>query len=225
MIYAIIVAGGIGTRMNSTVPKQFLEVNGKPVILYSIEKFIQSYPSIEIIIVLPNDYIDMCSNLLKSYNIKQHIHFVTGGDTRFQSVKNGLDVIHNDGIVFVHDAVRPCINKELLDRLYIQAIKTGNAIPCVELKDSIRFVEKGISKSVDRQCYKSIQTPQTFNIETIKKAFLQEFQSTFTDEASVLESIGGTINLVDGLDENVKVTRPADLELVSILLKKYNEST
>ncbi len=222
MIYAIIVAGGSGTRMNSNVPKQFLTLNNKPVILYSIEQFLVSFPLIQLIVVLPKAYMEMGNQIFKSSNHSNKIRVVEGGETRYHSVKNGLECIHDDGIVFIHDAVRPCIDHDLLTRLYNKAIETGNAIPCVDLNDSIRCIENGKSKSVDRQNYKSIQTPQTFKIELIKKAFQQEYQPTFTDEATVLESMGETISLVDGISQNIKITRQEDLELVSILLsKKY----
>jgi len=220
MKYAIIVAGGSGTRMQSQIPKQFLDLNGKPVICYSIESFLSVFPEIQIIVVLPKDYIEHGKSVLANIHSAQSIQYVEGGQSRFHSVKNGLMSIPNQGIVFIHDAVRPFISKEMLLRLYSKASSDGNSIPCIDLKDSLRKVELTKNRAVDRSKYKIIQTPQVFDIELIKRAFEQEYHEQFTDEATVLEGLGQEINLVEGDEANIKITKPIDLTLMSFLLKQ-----
>lgn len=220
MVNVIIVAGGIGTRMNSETPKQFLLLHEKPIIYYSIRQFIETFPSSRIIVVLPSHFIEHGKILLQPYFDIEKIQFVEGGETRFHSVKNGLDTIDNEGIVFIHDAVRPCINDLFLKNLFQQANDIGHAIPCIDIKDSIREVNSDNNKAIDRSKLKAIQTPQTFKIPLIKHAFSQPYKDSFTDEASVLESIGVRIYLVDGLEKNIKITKPLDLEIASLFLKE-----
>lgn len=220
MKYAIIVAGGSGTRMLSQIPKQFLDLNGKPVICYSIESFLSVFPDIQIIVVLPKDYIEHGKSVLANIQSTQPILYVEGGQSRFHSVKNGLMSVQNRGIVFIHDAVRPCISIDLLQRLYLKAELNGNAIPCIDLKDSLRKVDFTKNRAVDRSKYKIIQTPQVFNVELIKQAFEQEYHEQFTDEATVLEGLGLEINLIEGDEANIKITKPIDLTLMSFLLKQ-----
>jgi 2-C-methyl-D-erythritol 4-phosphate cytidylyltransferase len=220
MKYAIIVAGGNGTRMQSQIPKQFLDLNDKPVICYSIESFLSVFPDIQIVVVLPKDYIEHGKSVLSYLKSTHPIIYVEGGQSRFHSVKNGLMSIPNNGVVFIHDAVRPCISRELLQLLFVKAESNGNAIPCIDLKDSLRKVELEKNRAVDRSKYKIIQTPQVFQAELIKQAFEQDFNEQFTDEATVLEGLGQEISLIEGDEANIKITKPIDLTLMSLLLRK-----
>lgn len=220
MIYAVIVAGGSGSRMKSSIPKQFLLLNGKPILYHTIKAFFQSFEDIKIIVVLPKEFLkenDYTNSLAENIN---EIQFIAGGKSRFESVKNGLNAIeNNEGIVFIHDGVRPFISKNLIENCFNKAKEKGNAIPCVSIKDSLRIIEKNENKYLDRESVKAIQTPQTFQISIIKKAFEQEYNPSFTDEATVLESIGEKINLIEGAEENIKITTPFDLQIAEIILK------
>jgi len=219
--YAIIVAGGKGERMGTELPKQFLEINGKPILMHTIDKFRGTYQDIEIILALPENQIDFWEELC----VLHHFPFsprrvVKGGKTRFHSVKNALKQVTQESIVGVHDGVRPLVSKETITNCYTAAEKLGNAIPVLDIVDSLRFVSKqeGTNKAVARSCYKSVQTPQCFTSELILKAYKQEFDASFTDDASVVEKLGETINLVDGNEENIKVTTQKDLIVLSQLL-------
>jgi len=211
--YIIIVAGGQGSRFKSEIPKQFVNLNGLPVLMHTISAFFAYQNSIEIIVVLPEEQIEYWKSLCTDYqfNIKHKI--VTGGSTRFYSVKNGLSQIKNDGIVGIHDGVRPLIDVETISRCYQIAEKEGNAIPMVAPVDSMRKIsDNGTNSYVDRQKYCLIQTPQVFKTELILKAFKQEYNVSFTDDASVLEAlIPGSIKLVEGNRQNLKITTPEDL--------------
>lgn len=220
MIYAVIVAGGAGNRMKSSIPKQFLLLNEKPILHHTIKAFQQNMNDLKIILVLPQEFLthqEYINSLADDYS---NIKLVAGGNTRFQSVKNGLDTINTeDGIVFIHDGVRPFINKKLLDNCLFQAQEKGNAIPCVLIKDSLRIANQSGNEYVNRENFRAIQTPQTFKISLIKKAFEQDYNESFTDEATVLETIGEKINLIEGMDENIKITTPFDLQLAAIIIK------
>lgn len=220
--YAIIVAGGKGERMGESIPKQFLTLNGKPILMHTIEKFLSTFPEIKIIIALPENQFDYWEELCVKYqfvNIPHHL--VKGGQTRFQSVKNALGIIKNEGIVGIHDGVRPLVSEAVISSCYRAAETHGNAIPVVELADSLRFVSKqeGTNKAVPRSCYKIVQTPQCFKSELILRAYEQEENASFTDDASVLEKIGETIHLVEGNRDNVKITTKEDLVYAEALIK------
>lgn len=222
-MYAIIVAGGSGTRMNTTIPKQFLTLGGKAILQYAVEAFLNAFPSIEIVVCLPQTYIELGYDVLKDLISKHNIKLVAGGETRFHSVKNGLDQLTEPGIIFVHDAVRPCIHSTFLESLYKECTQYGNAIPCLAVKDSLRKVTKDqLSIAVDRTEYKSIQTPQVFQLIELKKAFELPYQATFTDEATVMESYGVKIHLCEGLDRNIKITTPDDLPLAGLFLQQVS---
>jgi 2-C-methyl-D-erythritol 4-phosphate cytidylyltransferase len=217
--YALIVAGGSGSRMNAGIPKQFIVLGGKPLLMHTMQSFFDFDNTIEIIIVLPGDqteiWKDLCSQ--HSFDIKHRI--CAGGEKRFDSVSNGLGEIKDNGIVFIHDGVRPFVSHETLTRCYETASKTGNAIPVYPVTESLRIMEFGKNIAVDRSKYYIVQTPQTFKVSLIKKAYNQEYSPLFTDDASVLESIGKSINLVDGNPENIKITYPHDLLFSEILLQ------
>jgi len=220
--YALIVAGGIGARMNQSVPKQFMLLAGKPVLMYSIEAFFQFSNDIHLIVVLPETLISQWKQLCAKYNFKFVHQVVAGGKTRFHSVKNGLNVIPDeDGIVAIHDAARPLITASLIKKLFEDTEKYGNAIPALPMKDSMRIISEKGNNPIDRSKLRIIQTPQCFNIKIIKQAFIQQYRDEFTDDATVIESEGHSIHLTDGDENNIKITTLADLNyLESILLLK-----
>jgi 2-C-methyl-D-erythritol 4-phosphate cytidylyltransferase len=219
-IYAVIVAGGKGTRMGNKIPKQFLHLMGMPVLCHSILAFKHAFKQIKIILVAPEDDIDSAETILKSYIPKINVTIVNGGDTRFQSVKNGLNAISGNGIVFIHDAARPLLSQEVIQRCFECTLDNGNAVPAVPVVDSIRMIDnEGNTKPLNRDNVKVIQTPQTFRTDIIIPAFNQPYNSSFTDEATVAEATGIKIHLVDGDVDNIKITNPADLVLADIILK------
>lgn len=217
---AIIVAGGTGQRMGSVIPKQFLEIQGKAILLYTIDQFTAAFSDIELVIVLPATYIEEGRNLLQSNGYTNHIQLVEGGDTRFQSVKNGLAKVTESTIVFVHDAVRCLLTPALIQRCYQQALEKGSAIPAVSATDSVRIVHGEQNSVIDREQVMLIQTPQTFQSKILLEAFKQPYTSIFTDEANVVEANGEKVYLVDGEFENIKITRPLDLAIAEHILSK-----
>lgn len=217
---AIIVAGGTGQRMGTTLPKQFLAIEGKSILLHTIGQFATAFADINFIIVLPADYIQDGKALITSSGLSQSFQFVAGGDTRFQSVKNGLAQADSASVVFVHDAVRCLLTPDLIQRCYQQAVEKGSAIPAVSSTDTIRILEGNQHHVVDRANVMMIQTPQTFNAALLKKAFEQAYQPSFTDEANVLEASGKEVYLIEGEYENIKITRPLDLAIAEYILAK-----
>ncbi len=217
---AIIVAGGTGQRMGTALPKQFLAIEGKSILLHTIGQFVTAYTDINFIIVLPADYIQDGKALITSSGLSQSFQFVAGGDTRFQSVKNGLAQADPASVVFVHDAVRCLLTPDLIQRCYQQAVEKGSAIPAVSSTDTIRILEGNQHHVVDRANVMMIQTPQTFNAALLKKAFEQAYQPSFTDEANVLVASGKEVYLIEGEYENIKITRPLDLAIAEYILAK-----
>ncbi len=218
--YIIIVAGGTGSRMKSDVPKQFILLQGKPILMRTIERFTHSFPDIQIIVVLNAQYRDEWKSLCEKHQFNIEHTITEGGQTRFHSVKNGLTLVPDNCVVGIHDAARPLVSYNTIITAFNTAEETGNATPAVPLTESIRFLENGENKAVDRNKYSIIQTPQCFHSSDLKQAFMQEYQSTFTDDASVLESIGKKINLIAGNKENIKVTSPQDLMLAELILSQ-----
>ena len=219
--YAIIVAGGKGERMGASTPKQFLELNGKPILMHTLEKFKQTDPSIEIILALPENQIDFWEGLFSKYQVPKVPHqIVKGGETRFHSVKNALQLVKEKSIVAIHDGVRPLVSEACIISCIAEAEKLGNAIPIVDVVDSLRKVHKEENEAVPRSCYKIIQTPQCFDSELILKAYDQEFDNSFTDDASVVEKLGEKINLVAGNRENIKITTTEDIVIAEALIKE-----
>jgi len=217
---AIIVAGGTGQRMGTALPKQFLAIEGKSILLHTIDQFVSAFSDINFVIVLPADYIHEGENLIVASGLSQSFQFVAGGDTRFQSVKNGLAQADPASIVFVHDAVRCLLTPDLIQRCYLQAVEKGSAIPAVSSTDTVRIIEGTKHHVVDRANVMMIQTPQTFNAAILKKAFEQAYQPSFTDEANVLEASGKEVYLIEGEHENIKITRPLDLAIAEYILAK-----
>jgi len=217
--YALIMAGGKGMRMNSSVPKQFLKLDGKPVLLHSINKFLDTDPNIEIILVLPQEYLKLWEGLCAEYMFHKPVRIAYNGESRFHSVKNGLELVTEEGVVAIHDAVRPLVANKTILATYKAAEMYGNAVPAVPINDSIRKIESTRTIAVDRSRYCATQTPQCFRSDVIKKAYQQEYHYTFTDDAMVVEAMGEQIRLVDGNPENIKITSPKDLLIAEVLLK------
>jgi len=216
----IIVAGGSGTRFQSNIPKQFLELAGKPVLMRTIEVFYDYDASLEIIITLPETQIKYWFDLCKKYNFHIEHSVIKGGKTRFHSVKNALDTISvSENLVGIHDGVRPLVSKETIDRCFKKAAETGNAIPAIAPVESVRQISNMDNKIIPRDSIRLIQTPQVFRINLIKKAFEQEYQDIFTDDASVLDAMGEQIYLEEGNRENIKITNKIDLLIAETLLK------
>lgn len=226
--YVIIVAGGIGSRMGSDTPKQFLLLHNKPVLLHTFEAFIKADPSINIILVLHPKCWDDWERICKEYNFSHPHELVKGGQTRFHSVLNGLSTINdnNNGIVAVHDAARPIVSKELINSCFTNTINVGSTIPVVKMVDSIRMIDhqSNLEKShvINRASIRRVQTPQCFKLSLLKEAYKQPYNSNFTDDASVIEAGNlDQINLIDGEESNIKITNPIDLIIAEEYLKKY----
>jgi 2-C-methyl-D-erythritol 4-phosphate cytidylyltransferase len=217
--YAIIVAGGKGTRIKSSVPKQFLELNGLPVLMHTLLAFYRYSEQINIILVLPEDDFDTWKSLCAKYNFQKPLILQKGGDTRFQSVRNGLDKITGDGLVAIHDGVRPLVNEDIIGASFRLAAVHKSAVASVRLKESIRVTDQDSTKSVDRSRFRLIQTPQTFQVDLIKKAYIQKEDPSLTDDASVAERAGHPISLFEGSYENIKITTAEDVLIAEALLK------
>lgn len=220
--YAIIVAGGTGTRMQSVVPKQFLSLNGLPVLMHTIQAFTQSTIKPDIILVLPAAYHDYWKELCHTHQFDTPHTLVTGGETRFHSVRNGLDLISADDntLVAIHDAVRPLTSNHIIETSYQYAQKHGNAVTAVKSRDSVRQLVNDRSVSLLRDQIYLIQTPQTFKISLLKKAYQQPYSQHFTDDASVVEQDGVEIHLTEGSHQNIKITFPEDIAIAELLLNK-----
>lgn len=216
-LYALIVAGGTGSRMGTVIPKQFLELAGEPVLMHSIRRFWSFNKETVIIVVLPENQLEYWESLRKKYTFPVQHYVVSGGNTRFLSVKNGLKLVEEKGLVAIHDGVRPLVSRETIRRCFDAAGKYGNAIPVVSPTDSIRMISGKLSIPADRQSVKLIQTPQVFDAGLIKRAYQQDYSPDFTDDATVLERTGETIHLVEGNRENIKITNPEDLDICAML--------
>jgi 2-C-methyl-D-erythritol 4-phosphate cytidylyltransferase len=215
--YAIIVAGGAGTRMGTEIPKQFLEVKGRPVLMHSMNRFFDFDIHINIIVVLPEHQIEYWQKLCITHQFNVPHQVVKGGTERFYSVKNGLDVISENSFVAIHDAVRPLVSTETISAAFESAIQYGSGIPAIPMNESIRQFEGENNFAVDRSNYKIIQTPQCFYTAEILAAYKQDYKTEFTDDATVLESHGGKVKLTNGNLENIKITNPRDLILAQAL--------
>ena len=214
--YAILVAGGKGLRMGSDIPKQFLPLRERPVLMHTIDVFRRTYPDIHIILVLPREQQDYWRQLCGQHDYDVEVCVADGGETRFHSVRNGLSQIPDGarGVVGVHDGVRPFVSPEAIRRCYEAAEEFGAVVPVVPVVETVRqLLADGSSMTVDRNAYRLVQTPQTFDIQLLKKAYGQPFDPFFTDDASVVEAMGHPIKLVEGNNENIKLTNPADLKL------------
>lgn len=223
--YVMIMAGGSGSRMKSQVPKQFVVVAGKPVLMHTFDVFRNYNPEVEFILVLPEKEVTLWNELVVQYSFNLKYQLAFGGETRFHSVKNGLEQVHEEGIVFIHDGVRPLVSVETIRQCDQMAQEKGNAVPVIPVAESIRKVKHEDNKAVDRSRYFLVQTPQTFQTEMIKNAYRQTYSPLFTDDASVVEAAGEKINLVEGNRENIKITFPEDLLFVEFQLEMNSNSS
>jgi len=217
--FVIIVAGGSGNRMGTEIPKQLLELCGKPILMHTIQVFHDFDPESRIILVLPEDQQQFWKELCMKHSFSIFHRVISGGKTRFHSVKNGLSQIDGEGIVFIHDGVRPLVSQETIEKCNQMAQKNGNAIPVLSVNESLRKQEGDQNISVDRSQYFSVQTPQTFRSGQILEAYKQDFDPAVTDDASVAEKAGFPIFMVEGNRENIKITTPIDLIVAEALLK------
>ncbi|MCF3107818.1 2-C-methyl-D-erythritol 4-phosphate cytidylyltransferase [Niabella sp. CC-SYL272] len=215
---AVIVAGGSGVRMGAELPKQFLLLKNKPLLYYTIDTFLKTYEDLDMVLVLPEAYTDMGQEIIDAYFDKDRVRITIGGATRFESVKNGLKLVEDEAIIFVHDAVRCLVSPELIRRCYEQAVETGSAIPVVAASDSVRLLTEDGSDALDRGKVVLVQTPQVFHSKLLIPAFSIEQKEKFTDEASVVEAFGMKVSLVEGEKNNIKVTHPPDLVIAEQLL-------
>src|SRR6478736_2778145 len=216
--FALIVAGGKGTRIKSELPKQFIELNGKPILLHTIEAFIRYSSSLSIVLVLPEEDFRIWEAICKKFSFDKTIILQKGGETRFQSVKNGLDKIQGKGLVAIHDGVRPLVSADLIGASFRLAAVHGSAVAAVRLKESIRMTDQDNTEAVDRSKFRVIQTPQTFDLGLIKKAYQIKEEASLTDDASVAEKSGHVISLFEGSYENIKITTLEDLIVAKALL-------
>jgi 2-C-methyl-D-erythritol 4-phosphate cytidylyltransferase len=220
---AIIVAGGTGTRMNAGIPKQFLILAGKPLIMHSMHAFGKAYPGITLVLALPQNQVETWKSLCKQYAFDIPHLIVSGGETRFHSVFQALSGLPAEGLVAIHDGARPLVSETLIRRAFQTAAVMGNCIPVLPLSESIRMISGESSQPVDRTLFRTVQTPQVFRAATIKTAYEQPFREGFTDDATVAESMGETIYLIDGDPVNIKITHPADLAMAECLFEKSHD--
>jgi len=219
--FALIVAGGSGSRMKGDIPKQFIELEGRPILMQTFDVFKNFDSEIEIILVLPKNQTQYWKEICKKHDFDTDYKLAFGGKTRFHSVKNGLSLIDEEGIVFIHDGVRPLVSKQTIQNCFNATVEYGNALPVVPVTESVRFVDDVGNKSVDRAKYFLVQTPQTFKTIMIQKAYQQDYSDIFTDDASVVEKLGETIHLVEGNRENIKITYPEDLIVAKSFLVSH----
>ncbi|NPD91830.1 2-C-methyl-D-erythritol 4-phosphate cytidylyltransferase [Xylanibacter muris] len=221
--YIIIVAGGKGLRMESDIPKQFLPIMGTPVLMRTMKRFHDYSNKLQIILVLPESQQEYWTGLCKSHSFDIPYTLATGGPTRFHSVKNGLDMIPADaeGTVGVHDGVRPFPDIEVIRRCYDAARTTGAAIPVTPVVETLRHITSG---TADRSAYRLVQTPQVFTVDVLRKAYMQEYTETFTDDASVVEHAGHRVTMIDGNRENIKITTPFDIAVAEAIIKKASST-
>lgn len=215
----IIVAGGSGRRMGATLPKQFMMLGNEPILSHSINRIHEALPAAEIVVVLPEEHIALWRNIAARFDVAHH-KITAGGTERFYSVKNGLKELSDEvKIIAIHDAVRPLASKKLIIKLILEAEKNIAVIPVVAPVDSFRKIEGDDSKIIDRSALRIVQTPQVFNATILRRAYEQDFSSTFTDDASVVEAIGEKITLCEGERGNLKITTPEDMVIASALLE------
>lgn len=220
--YVVIVAGGQGVRMGADRPKQFLEIGGKPILRHTIERFLAFDPSFEVIVVLPSAQKDWWREYCRQSGFLERYSIVSGGITRFHSVQNALRYVGNEGLVAVHDGVRPLVSRPLLERIFAAAEEAPAVIPAVPVVESVRKVEEEASVPVSRDGLVLVQTPQVFAAEVLRKAYDQPFSPSFTDDASVVEASGVRVHVVPGDRMNLKITTPEDLQYAESLVRLFS---
>lgn len=222
MDYIIIVAGGKGLRMGGDLPKQFMPLHGKPVLMHTIERFRAYSDELKIILVLPHEQQDYWRQICQKHNFTIEHTVVDGGQTRFHSSQNGVAAVPDDatGVIGIHDGVRPFVSEETIARCFEAARQFGAALPVLPVTDTLRRVTDDGGYNVQRNDYRTVQTPQTFDAQLLKQAFKQPYSDNFTDDASVVEALGHKVTMVDGNRENIKLTTPFDLVVAETLIKK-----
>ena len=220
--YVVIVAGGQGVRMGADRPKQFLEIGGKPILRHTIERFLAFDPSFEVIVVLPSAQKEWWRDYCRQSGFLERYSIVSGGITRFHSVQNALQYVVGQGLVAVHDGVRPLVSRPLLERIFAAAEEAPAVIPAVPVVESVRRVEEDASVPVNRDGLVLVQTPQVFAADVLKKAYDQPFSPSFTDDASVVEASGVRVHVVPGDRMNLKITTPEDLQFAEGLSKLFS---
>jgi len=221
--FALIVAGGTGSRMRAEIPKQFLQLAGRPVLMRTMERFAAFDPFLKMILVLPSGQFLCWKELCDRYDFSLTHTLVEGGASRFQSVRNGLAGLPDEGLVFIHDGVRPLVSLQTIANCERIATERGNALPVMPVTESLRRIDGDQNEHVERSHFRLVQTPQTFYLNLIKRAYLQPESINFTDDASVCEALGERINLVPGNPENIKITRPLDLDMAEFLFRHLSE--
>ena len=215
----IIVAAGSGSRMGGELPKQYLKLREKPIIIHTLERFQNFDPEMKVVVVLAHSHRELWEEMAKSYEIARGTTIAAGGASRYDSVKNGLSQLDQASLVGIHDAVRPLVSQDTLVRCYDAALRKGSGIPLIEMDESVRMLDKeGGSAPMDRSSLRRVQTPQVFRSERIKQAYQQAYKKTFTDDASVYETVYGAPTLVEGNRENIKITTPTDILLAGLLI-------
>jgi len=217
----VITAGGRGHRIGAPVPKQFIKLVDQPILALTIQKFHDYDSSMQIVVTLPEDEMERWNQIQKEIHFGIEHEVVAGGVNRFESVKNGLEKVSAD-LVAVHDGVRPFVSQEVIDNCFCKAESDGSAIPVMSMTNSIRQVDGDTSKSINRSDFRTVQTPQVFQTPELKRAYDQDYSPEFTDDASVFEADGGTVHLVDGNVENIKITTPLDLKIAKLLSTTNN---
>jgi len=220
MLTFIITAGGIGKRMGGSVPKQFLLLNDKPILMHTIEHMHAFDPTAQLIVTLPQDYLTDWDEMCQKYAFTIKHEIVSGGEERFDSIKNALEKATGDWIA-VHDGVRPFITKSVLRQLLAEVRTHRAVIPVIPVKETLRIADGETNATVSRDHYRIVQTPQIFEAKLLKKAYEQKYVTSFTDDASVVEAIGVRVHLIPGNDENIKITNPLDLSVAAIILKNW----
>ena len=221
MDYIIIVAGGKGLRMGGDLPKQFMPLHGKPVLMHTIERFRAYSDELKIILVLPHEQQDYWRQICQKHNFTVEHTVVDGGQPRFPSSQNGVAAVPDDatGVIGIHDGVRPFVSEETIARCFEAARQFGAALPVLPVTDTLRRVTDDGGYNVQRNNYRTVQTPQTFDAQLLKQAFKQPYSDNFTDDASVVEALGHKVTMVDGNRENIKLTTPFDLVVAEALIK------
>ena len=214
----IVTAGGIGKRMGSDIPKQFIEINGLPILMHTLHKLHGFNSKAQFILTLPGDWFDYWNDLRKKHDFLIDVELVEGGQERFHSIKNALKIAQGD-IIAIHDGVRPLVSKDTLERLVDGVKKYRAVIPVLGMKESVRMLRENQSEAINRDLVKIVQTPQFFSNELIQRAYKSEFSNEFTDDASVVEKLGFSVELVPGNEENIKITTPLDLKMAEYFLQ------
>lgn len=218
--YIIVVAGGRGTRMGGDTPKQFLPLAGSTVLMHTLDRMAAAEPEAALILALPHDQQEEWQRLCNVYNYTRPHTVTDGGDTRFQTVSNALELVPNNALVAIHDGVRPLVSTSVVQQAFATAATTGAAIPVMPVVESLREVVGDTSHAVERSAYRAVQTPQVFNSTLLKKAYNVPYRAEFTDDASVYEASGHNVYLIDGNRENIKITIPQDIALAEIIISQ-----